>query len=95
MISAKRYIWDECSSSNDLSSRIDFPGEDRDGIDSGDQSFYSPGVSWRSGNAKTMMTQTELAIIDGEDDDEIGGLKFEGFSQEIFLRYCSLHQTPF
>jgi len=45
MISAKRYIWDECSSSNDLSSRIDFPGEDRDGIDSGDQSFYSPGVS--------------------------------------------------
>jgi len=69
MISAKRYIWDECSSSNDLSSRIDFPGEDRDGIDSGDQSFYSPGVSWRSGNAKTMMTQTELAIIDGEDDD--------------------------
>jgi hypothetical protein len=42
-----------------------------------------------------MMTQTELAIIDGEDDDEIGGLKFEGFSQEIFLRYCSLHQTPF
>lgn len=26
MISAKRYIWDECSSSNDLSSRIEFPG---------------------------------------------------------------------